>query len=280
MKSFIIISTSLLFFAQLSFAEECGSVAKGIGNLDYTKSSELMAKTDTSFTSLYKECDSKDVFLGKALPAFMGIPMKCSTDKNHARRIVQFQDKTVVFEAKAAVDADGSPASCGVNKSKTDQCETWLTYDSGSAKKYIDAEQIPFVVIPSPSPLSDKKNPLSNVSFMRATGIKKGDLAVVIYQGNCSFGLVGDAGPYFRLGEISVASHADLKNPQCKGTETPCQKLVGGGSGRGLPSGVTYIIFPDTRPKPLTSENILSVSSTAAKASLEQFIAGNSKPKP
>lgn len=279
MKSLRVITISLLVFTQWSFANECSSIAQRISNLNYGKSSEVMAKKDISFTSLYTECDSKDTFLGKALPAFKGSPMKCSTDKNNVKRIVQFQDKTVVFEAKAAVDADGSPASCGINKSKTDQCETWLTYDSGSGKKYIDAEQIPFVVIPTASPLSDKKDPFSNVSFMRATGVGKGDLAVVMYKGNCSFGVVGDAGPYFRLGETSVASHADLGNPQCQGIEKPCQKLVGGGSGRGLTSGATYVIFPGTRPTPLTSENILSVSSAGAKASLQKFIADNSKPK-
>lgn len=274
-----IFATTLLFFSHYSFSEECSSIAKSLDALDYTKSSEVMATNTTSFTALFNECDSKNTFLGKALPSFKGIPMKCSTDKNNTKRVVQFQDKTVVFESKAAVDADGSPVSCSANRSKTDQCETWLTYDSGSARKYIDAEQVPFVVIPTPSPLSNKKDSNSNVSFMRSTGVAKGDLAVVIYKGNCSFGVVGDAGPYFRLGEISIASHADLKNPQCKGAEKPCKKLVGGGSGRGLPSGVTYIIFPGTRPAQLTSENILSTSSAGAKASLEKFIAANSTSK-
>jgi hypothetical protein len=236
-----------------------------------------MAKKDVSFSKLYKECDENNSFLGDPLPAFKNIPMKCSTDPNRVGRIVQFKDKTVLFEAKGAVDADGSPVSCGSNKSKTDQCETWLTYDKDSSTKYVNAEEVPFVVIPSGSPLKDKQDPQSNVSFMRATGIGKGDLAVAFHDGNCSYGVVGDAGPYFRLGELSIAAHEDLKNPQCKGTEKPCTKLIGGGSGSGFASGVTYIVFPGTRPKPLTSDNVVKISAEKSKASLESFLVRNVK---
>ncbi|NOS75505.1 MAG: hypothetical protein HOP36_13445 [Methyloglobulus sp.] len=277
MREIRIIVLTLLFAPCISLAEECSAIEQKIKNLDYTKSSEVIAKGNTSFSSLYNECDNKNTFLGGLLPAFKGIPMKCTTDKNNVKRVVQFQDKTVLFEAKAAVDADGSPVSCGSNRSKTDQCETWLTYDSVSSKKYIDSEQVPFVVIPSASPIFDKKNSLSNVSFMRSTGIGKGDLAVAIYRGNCSFGIVGDLGPYFRLGEMSIASHSELKNPQCIDNEKPCKRLVAGGGGRGIPSSVTYIIFPGTRPKPLTAENIIEVSAKDAKESIKKFITENSK---
>lgn len=272
------LTLALLILPQASFAEQCTALAQKVRDLDYAKASELMATPTASFASLYDECDSGDTFLGKPLPDYHGIAMRCSSDPNRVERLVQFQDKTVVFEAKAGVDADGSPVSCGPEKSKTDQCETWFTFDPGQSKNYIDAEQVPFVVVPSASSLADKKNPLSNVSFMRASGVKKGDLAVAIYKDNCSFGVVGDAGPYFRLGEISLASQSDLGNPQCRGEEKPCTKLRGpGGSGIGIAKGVTYIIFPGSRPNPLTPENIVSVSSTGAKKALDEFVYANKK---
>lgn len=74
--------------------------------------------------------------------------MKCTTDKNNVKRVVQFQDKTVLFEAKAAVDADGSPVSCGSNRSKTDQCETWLTYDSVSSKSILILNKFHLLLFP------------------------------------------------------------------------------------------------------------------------------------
>jgi hypothetical protein len=280
MKFLKITPLILIYASPWIHAEECTALARKINELDYTRSSSIIARKSISFADIYNECDAKDNFLGKALPSFNGMRMKCSTDPNHVKRLVQFRDKTVVFEAKAAVDADGSYVSCSANRGRTDQCETWLTYDAGSPTKYVDAEHVPYVVIPVDSPASDQRDPSSSVSFIRATGIAKGDLAVAIYKGHCSFGIVGDAGPHYRLGEMSVASHADLKNPQCKGNEDPCTKLIEDGYGRGIVEGVTYIIFPGTRPKPLTSKNVLQVSSAGAKASLEKFIVANSKPRP
>jgi|SRR5262245_17753642 len=261
-----------IFVAQAASAQDCSSIVQRLGGIDFSKASEIRASTSATFSELYAECDAKNSFAGKPLPTFQGKPLTCSSDPNRVKRLVQFPDKTVVFEAKASVDADGSPVSCGPNKSKTDQCQTWLTFDSGSSRKYVDAEQVPFVVIPLDVPSS-------NISFMKTTGIGKGDLAVAIYKDRCAFGVVGDAGPYFRLGELSIAAHAALNNPQCAGSEQPCQRLIGGGSGRGIASGVTYIVFPGTRPRPLTAESILEKSRQGAQASLDRFLEAYATPK-
>ena len=120
----------------------------------------------------------------------------------------------------------------------------------------MNAEDVPFVVVPTPFQAK-------NISFLGDTGIGKGDLAVAVKGNRCSFGVVGDAGPYFRLGEASIATHADLDNPQCAvAGQHPCRRLKAGGVGIG--SGVTYVIFPGTRPQPLLSQTVVQVAGSAA----------------
>jgi hypothetical protein len=252
-------------------AEDCSAVVSALANLRLTDGVELMAQADAgkSFKTLYGECDTGNRFAGRPLPSFRGRPLKCSTDKNHVEFVRKFPEGTVVFRAKMSVDADGSPASMGPNHSPTDQAQTWLTFDNGSDRHFVNAEEVPFVVVPLPFARE-------GVSFMRATGVRKGDLAVAVKGERCSFGVVGDAGPYFRLGEGSIRAHLDLGNEQCRiAGQHPCEKLKNGGSGVGIAAGVTYMIFPGTRPVPLLSQTVVSVARTSsaarAKAFLERF---------
>ena len=146
----------------------------------------------------------------------------------------------------------------GPGASPTDQTETWLTFDAGSNRHFVNAEDVPFVVVPTPFQAK-------NISFLGDTGIGKGDLAVAVKGNRCSFGVVGDAGPYFRLGEASIATHTDLGNPQCAvAGQHPCRRLKAGGGGVGIELGVTYVIFPGTRPQPLLAQTVVEVAGSAA----------------
>ena len=256
---------NLVIFSTAAYGFECPEIAERMSRVDRQQGQVVRAGTGAAFEQLYRECDAQNTFAGQKLPTFAGKPLRCSTDPNRVRYVLQYPDRTVAFEAKASVDADGSAAACGPQRSATDQCQTWLSYDQGSTRKYTDAEKVPFVVVPMSMPSSD-------ISFTKATGIGKGDLAVVVSGTRCAFGVVGDSGPYFRLGEISVAAHAELGNPQCAGSEKPCTRLIGGGGGRGIASGVRYLIFPKTRPDPLTAENVVAESAKAARQRLDRFL--------
>jgi hypothetical protein len=230
------------------------------------------AANGKSWKALYDECDTKNVFGGKALPIRAGRRLRCSDDPNRVSGISKYPDGTVVFTAKMAVDADGSPVLGG--SGWPNDVETWLEFDPGSETHFVNAEEVPFVVIP-------QAVPHSGLSFGRDTGIGKGDLAVVTRDGKCSFGIVGDIGPWFRLGESSLRAHDELGNPQCEVFgEHPCRKLKNG-SGVGISSGVTYIVFPHTRPRPLLSQTINSVAVSEGAEKVKSFVAsyGNSANK-
>ena len=133
---------------------------------------------------------------------------------------------------------------------------------------FANAEEIPFIVVP-------QRTPDRSISFQRDTGTKAGDLAVAIRGDKCSFGVVGDSGPWFRIGETSMRTQADLGNPQCRNAgEHPCRRLRGG-SGIGIPAGVTYVIFPGTRPRPLLSQTAADVSAREGAAKVNAFLAAN-----
>lgn len=220
-----------------------------------------------TYKQLYDQCDAINTFVGKPLPKHPKKPgqrLKCSTDPNKVGFVSRYPDRTIVFSAKAGVDADGSKLACGTGW--PNQCGTWLSFDKGSDRADVNAEDTPFVVVPIAVPDT-------SISFQKDTGIGKGDLAVVVANGRCAFGVVGDAGPYFRLGEISLRAQADLGNQQCavKG-QYPCRALVGG-SGSSIRSGVTYLIFPESRPSPLLSQTVNNVADAAARKRVEKFIA-------
>lgn len=217
-----------------------------------------------SFKQLYDACDATDTFAGKALPSRPdGSRAKCSTDRNRVAYAKRFDDGTVLFKAKMSVDADGSPVIGG--SGWPNNVQTWLEFDQGSATHFVNAEDVSFVVVPLAVPGTD-------ISFRRQSGIGKGDLAVVFANGKCSFGVVGDAGPWFRLGEASLKAHEELGNPQCAvAGQYPCRKLRHG-SGVGIGANVSYLIFPGTRPVPLLSQTVVGVARTAAAKKAQDFL--------
>jgi hypothetical protein len=90
--------------------------------------------------------------------------------------------------------------------------------------------------------------------------------------------VLGDAGPWFRLGEISLRAHEELGNPQCRTPgEHPCKKLKGG-SGIGIAEDVTYIVFPGTRPKPLLSQTVNQIVRQLANDRALRFLQANARP--
>ena len=234
----------------------------------------------TPYSALFDECDSADTFAGHPLGGHTdshGIfhPYRCSTDRNRVAHLGSFTDHTVAFTAKAAVDLDGSKLGCGAGF--PNQCGTALIFDHpGSVHPRVNAEDTSFAVIPrdfvTTDPVTNRKTVVT--SFSADTGIGQGDLAVMVYRQRCTFGVVGDAGPHFRLGEISMRGQKDLSNPQCvKADEYPCTAVVRNNEGRGLDADVSYFIFPASRPVPLHSQNVDAVALSQGIARVERFIA-------
>lgn len=244
----------------------CRSLAAKLATLDLDKGTELFnSSVNRTYKSLYDQCDARDTFNGRPLPLLGGRRLKCSTDPNKVAFIRRFPDGTVVFRAKMGVDTDGSPASQGPHRNLADSPHTSLHFDSGR-NDFVNAEEFSFVVTPLQSNIY-------RTAFPRDSGIQLGDLAVIVKGDSCSFGIVADQGPPYRLGEASVKAHEELGNPQCAvAGQYPCVQFKARGSGIGIPSGVAYMIFPGTRPAPLLARTISSVAAENGKARVVGFL--------
>jgi hypothetical protein len=124
----------------------------------------------------------------------------------------------VFFTGDMDIDCDGKPSA--VCNRSTDASYQSSTAGVDSHGKPLDAAALPYVVVPGVS---------SRWSY-RASGIKMGSVAAVIYNGKIEYGVVGDVGPVAIVGEASYAMAKRLGiNPHP--------------STGGVASGVTYVIF-------------------------------------
>jgi hypothetical protein len=162
-----------------------------------------------------------------------------ATDVGEAANIEVCQtDGAVWWTSDMDIDCDGGrEASCMVDPSY--QAETSASDPSGDP---IDANTVPFIVVPVPS-----------TRFRAADhGIALGQYGLVIYEGRYAFATFADSGPSSIIGEGSYALAEVLG--------IPSSPISGG-----VDSGVTFILFPGAANR---SRNIPDIAATDAASSV------------
>jgi hypothetical protein len=134
----------------------------------------------------------------------------------------------VFWTADMDIDCDGRPGDrCN---SDTDPLFSPTTAFTQSDGRCPSAERLPYIVVPGPSDVWD----------YREHGVRGGTVAAVVHGDRVLYAVVGDVGPSRIIGEASYAAAEALGlNPDPR-------------SG-GAPSGVTYIVFKNSRAAPLES---------------------------
>ncbi|MGW2562779.1 glycoside hydrolase family 75 protein [Streptomyces sp. NPDC001514] len=134
----------------------------------------------------------------------------------------------VFWEADMDIDCDGWPTrECNSDVDPYFQSETAYSDSEGDP---LSSEHVPFIVVPGASSRWDYSD----------SGIRGGSVAAVIYRGRVVYAVVGDVGPSNIIGEASWATADALgidPDPQTGGVN----------------SGVTYIVFRDSRVSPIES---------------------------
>ncbi|GAA4791633.1 hypothetical protein GCM10023220_16440 [Streptomyces ziwulingensis] len=132
----------------------------------------------------------------------------------------------VFWQADLDVDCDGQAgAHCN---SRTDPAFSAATAFTGSDGRPLNAETLPYIVVPAPSDRWDH----------RADGVRGGSVAAVVHEDRVRYAVVGDIGPRDIIGEGSYALAEELgirPDPRAGG----------------VPSGVTYLVFKDSRVEPI-----------------------------
>ncbi|KUN89512.1 hypothetical protein AQJ66_05000 [Streptomyces bungoensis] len=145
------------------------------------------------------------------------------TDDGAPARVPVCGTRTAVYwKADLDVDCDGRPT--GRCNRRTDPYFSAATAYQESGGRYLNAQSLPYIVLPAPSRIWDH----------RASGIGGGSVAAVIYRGRVQFAVVGDTGPRDLIGEASYAT--------AKGLGIHPDPLRGGAD-----EDVTYIVFKDAR---------------------------------
>jgi len=125
----------------------------------------------------------------------------------------------LVFNGKMDTDCDGAPSCPSIDKSG--QKTTSYTYKG----QPIDALKANYVVLPR------------DLNAKVGGGYKLGDIVAVSYNGKTAYGIYADNGPAGKAGEGSVHLTQELGfNPYC-GTKI-C---------KGIGSGVSYVVFPNSK---------------------------------
>ncbi|MFJ7201487.1 MULTISPECIES: glycoside hydrolase family 75 protein [unclassified Streptomyces] len=173
---------------------------------------------------------------------------KYRTDEETSATIpVCGKNGAVFWKADMDIDCDGEiTAACNEDTDPWFQNGTAFETSAGNP---LNAEKLPYVVVPS----------ISSIWNYSDAGIKGGGVVAVIYNNKVEYAVVGDTGPNKIIGEASYATAKALgidPDPETGGTE----------------SGVTYILFKNSKVSPIESH---SAAVTAGDALAKQFIQNN-----
>ncbi|WP_433339875.1 glycoside hydrolase family 75 protein [Streptomyces sp. CA-253872] len=130
------------------------------------------------------------------------------------------------WTADLDIDCDGRPGPvCHAGSGPYFQETTaW----NGSDGRPLSADEVPYVVVPGPSA---RWSPA-------AAGVTGGTLAVLVHGERVRYAVVGDTGPVDVIGEASYAAALSLG-------------LGGAPQAAGTQGDVLYLLFPDTRVRPV-----------------------------
>lgn len=134
----------------------------------------------------------------------------------------------VFFKADMDIDYDGQrTAKCN---SRTDPWFRSSTAFQQSDGEQLNSQKLPYVVVPSPGTIWD----------YRSSGIQGDSVAAVIHEDKVQYAVVGDTGPVGITGEASYATAEALGIDPDPRTG-------------GVASGVTYILFQNSKVSPIES---------------------------
>lgn len=135
----------------------------------------------------------------------------------------------VFWKADMDIDCDGRPGP-RCNR-RTDPHFSDSTAYVQSDGRPLSAERLPFIVVPAPSRIWD----------YRKHGVGGGSVVAVVHRDRVQYAVVGDTGPQDIIGEASYATAKGLG-------------IRADPHGGGTPSGVTYIVFKNTRVSPIEDQ--------------------------
>ena len=194
-------------FAQVSYTPPTQS-ASVLQDIPFNQA----VPVDEAYRKEFEKCDKNDTFRGFSLP----IIRRCKNDPNNVKALLKFSDGTIFIESKLSLDIDGSWLACKGQGAPTSQCPTsfnWPT-ETQEPNKFVDPDNFAYIVNPTFNFQSSDTG--GNKLFEKKTGVKLGDLGVVVYKDKVVPVFIADSGPYNKLGEGSSLLHQLIGEDKCK----------------------------------------------------------------
>jgi len=204
----------------------------------------------------------------------------CSRDPSNVTALLKLGNGGVLWQGKMALDVDGSWAAWNGIPGATDLKETSYKWPgvtpSSSRDAQLDPDRIPFVVMPMSGirKLTGAAAPALAREFSQKTGLQLGDLGVVIYKDRWTPVMVGDGGPFMRLGEGSSRVFETIGQTRCRKWNVDRTACVGTGNNAypyinaGLSSKVISILYPGSKMADMTKDNVMTRLCAFAKEKL------------
>jgi Fungal chitosanase of glycosyl hydrolase group 75 len=245
---------------------------------------------DEDYRSQFVNCDGngppglKDHFRGHSLVIPGRPPNKqyylCSRDPSHLGALLRMPDGAVFWQSKMALDVDGSWVAWSGRGGATDQQLTSYTWpgatDKASQAAQLDPDRIPFIVIPNDGlrGITGSAAKELGAEFAQRTGLRFGDMGVVIYRDQWTPVMVGDGGPFMRVGEASSKVFESIRQSRCRGWNSDKSRCIGSASGGypyrdfGIDRDVLFIVWPNSAPHNIGPGNALVTLCSFAIAKL------------
>ena len=204
--------------------------------IDFATANDFAASAKQHFDSKDSEHNNHDPSLCKALLKFPG------------------NNGAVFWTAKMSIDADGP--SAGPGRRTGSQLDPGPGRDKTSYKPFdnlgLPSETIPYIVLPLAA---------SGSTHLFDPAVAIGDVAIVIFKNKMTAAVCGDAGPFNKIGEASIAVHMALSDGHA--CPDPCARRDAQGHclrtrNSSVERDVLYFVFPNSafRPGELTAANI------------------------
>lgn len=169
---------------------------------------------------------------------------KGKVDPSLCPGIYKLGNAVVFFEAKMAIDADGSPTPSVLASSGGANKHTSYEFPGNIG---INAEIVPYFVVPAFDDPTRAKPGVpfegSRDKFVTDFGMKHGNLGVVIFESKITGAIFADEGPAMKIGEASIKVHELIRKPPAPWKGDPANKVLKDASEE---KGVLYFIFTDT----------------------------------
>jgi len=158
-------------------------------------------------------------------------------DPNRCKALLAFEDGSIFWSSKMAIDADGpaaGPDRLSGSELDPDSGQDDTTLHFPGTQDGLPSETMPYIVLPGGS-------------FRKNTGLAMGDVAVIIFRDKLTAAICGDIGPTKKIGEGSIRLHEALHPP----APDPCSLRQPDGSCKrvlnaSIEEDVLFFVFPDS----------------------------------